>query len=265
MKHLRLPLIFLICCCLILLPSTSMKLRAQDGPEQGKKVFDNYSTVVGAVYPAAGVMFKVAGEMLDTFGYFGNSVDLVGEAIKHINARLDSLEKRMTDTENQLQRLDNKLLSADNRNRIRFLKDRHQEIQDLVDEMQKKVTDNQSKRILANKAQRIAGRFLDDPDMDIWKWSDLRQRDQVMMPADFKPLPALEYYGLALVTWMAAIDSATDGDYEFVKRTYGPELKKHIAFLSVTPGWNDRADPMTLPENIMARVSCTLEPVSRQS
>jgi len=220
-----------------------MKLRAQDGPEQGKKVFDNYSTVVGAVYPAAGVMFKVAGEMLDTFGYFGNSVDLVGEAIKHINARLDSLEKRMTNTENELQRLDNKLLSAENRNRIRFLKDRHQEIQDLSDQLQKKVTDNQSKRILANKAQRIAGRFLDDPDMDIWKWSDLRLRDQVMMPADFKPLPALEYYGLALVTWMAAIDSATDGDYEFVKRTFGAELKKHIAFLSVRPGWNDRLDP----------------------
>ena len=51
---------------------------------------------------------------------------------------------------------------------------------------------------------------------------------------------------------MAAIDDATDGDYEFVKRTYGPELRKHIAFLSVRTGWNDLSDPETLPENIMS-------------
>jgi len=30
-----------------------------------------------------------------------------------------------------------------------------------------------------------------------------------MHAADFKPLPAMEYYTLALVTWMAAIDNAT--------------------------------------------------------
>src|SRR5688572_31304059 len=47
---------------------------------------------------------------------------------------------------------------------------------------------------LANKARRIAGRFLDDPGMDIWTWSDVRERDQKVLPAEFKPLPALEYY-----------------------------------------------------------------------
>ena len=265
MKNLRLQLCLLIISCLTFLPCMPSNLHAQNKPEDGKKVFSTYSTVVGMVYPVAGAMFKATGDMLDLFGYFGNGVDPVGEELKRINERLGILDKRITDLENGLRRVENNQMLAENRDRVRFLKDRHQEIQDLVDELQKKATDNQAKRILANKAQRIAGRFLDDPDMDIWKWSDLRLQDQVMMPADFKPMPALEYYGLALVTWMAAIDNATDGDYEFVKRTYGPELWKHIAFLSVRTGWNDLSDPETLPENIMTRVSCTLEPLSRQS
>jgi hypothetical protein len=265
MKPLRFPFIFLICIGLVLMPGTPLGLRAQNKPADGKKVFDTYATVIGAAYPAIGVMFKATGEMLDLFGYFGKGADPVGDELKRINNRLLILDQRMSDLENGLKRVQNEQMLAENRDRVRFLKDRHQEIQDLVDELQRKATDSQAKRILASKAQRIAGRFLDDPDMDIWKWSDLRLRDQVMMPADFKPMPALEYYGIALVTWMAAIDNATDGEYEFVKRTYGPELQKHIAFLSVRKGWNDLGQPQTLPENIMTRVSCTMEPLFRQS
>ena len=257
MKRIRLQVVFVLCSCLVLLPCP-IDVRAQQA-EQGKKVFDDYSTVIGAAYPVAGALFKATGEMLDLFGYFGKSADPVGEAIKRINERLDILEKRMNDLDNRLQRLENKQLLAENRDRIRFLKDRHQQLQDLADELRQKPTERGAKVTLANRAQRIAGRFLDDPEMDIWKWSDMREKDQVMLPADFKPLPALEYYVVALVAWVAAIDNATDGDYEFVKREYGRELQKHIAFLTVRSGWNDADDPATLPENIRARVRCSLE------
>ena len=107
MKNFRLPLTLLICSCLILLPCTSANLRAQNTPEDGKKVFSTYSTVVGMVYPAAGAVFKATGDMLDLFGYFGNGVDPVGEEIKRINERLGILDKRISDLENGLRRVEN--------------------------------------------------------------------------------------------------------------------------------------------------------------
>ena len=228
MKHLRQRFVLLICSCLILLPWAPLNVRAQDNPDDGKKVFDTYATVTTYVYPVAGAMFKATGEMLDLFGYFGNKPDPVGEALKRINQRLDNLELKVATLEAQIQQLTNDEFRSQNRSRIRFLKDRHQELQHLADELREKPTEKARKRTLANDAQRIAGRFLNDPEMDIWKWNDLRERDQLMLPADFKPLPALEYYVVALVTWMAAIENAAEGDSEFAKREYGRELQKHI-------------------------------------
>src|SRR5688572_8943099 len=266
MRNFRLQVTLVICASLILLPCLR-PVKAQQA-EQGRQVFDKYSTVIGAVYPVAGTVFKVTGEMLDLFGYFGKSADPVGDAIKLINARLDVLEKRMTAVENDLRQVSNRQLLAENKDRIRFLKDRRQELEDLTDELKLKPTEPMSKLSLANKARRIAGRFLDDPGMDIWTWSDVRDRDQKMLPAEFKPLPALEYYVMSLVTWIATIENASDGNHQVVKNQCGElvntecsrELKKHMAFLSVRPAWNDgdpRA-PETLPENIRSRVSCSL-------
>jgi len=102
MKHIRLQLILLICSCLVLLPRAPVNVQAQDKAEDGKKVFDNYSTVVGMVYPAGGAMFKATGEMLDLFGYFGKDADPVGEAIRRINERLDILEKRVSGLETKV-------------------------------------------------------------------------------------------------------------------------------------------------------------------
>ncbi|MGH9931465.1 MAG: hypothetical protein ACREA9_19835, partial [Pyrinomonadaceae bacterium] len=220
MKHIRQQLIILILGSLMLQPFFLRNAHTQQ-ESQGKKDYDKYTTVVGAAYPAAGAVFMATGEMLELFGYFGgtsSSSDPIGDAIKRINERLDVLEKRMKALNDLLQRLVNRQLLSENRERLRFLNDRHQEIQDLVDDLQAKPSEIGARRALANKAQRIAGRFLNDPEMDIWKWSDMREKDQKLFPADFKSLPALEYYVLSVVTVMAAIDNATDGDYAFVKR-----------------------------------------------
>ncbi|MEP7147546.1 MAG: tachylectin-related carbohydrate-binding protein [Acidobacteriota bacterium] len=262
MKHLRQHFIYLICSCLVLLPCAPLNVRAQTQGD-GKKIFDTYATVTTYVYPVAGAMFKATGEMLDLFGYFGNKPDPVGEALKRINERLTNLETKVATLESEMRKVKNELFRTQNRDRIRFLKDRHQDLQHLVDELREKPTERQRKRTLANDAQRIAGRFLDDPEMDIWKWNDMREKDQLMLPADFKPLPTLEYYVVTLVTWMAAIENAADGDKELAKREYGRELQKHIAFLSERPSWKDGDEAETLPENIRVRVSCGLELLHR--
>lgn len=258
MKHLRQPLILLIFCCLILPSGVLKKVRAQNSPGDGKKVFDNYTTVTTMVYPPAGAAFKVAKEMLDLFGYFGNSVDVVGEAIQRINERLDILERRVTDLEARVRAVENGLFQTQNLSRVRLLKEKQRKLQLLLYKLRQKPTERREKLALAKEAEIIAGGFLDDP--DLWLWSDMREKDGNMLPADFKPLPALEYYVVALVAWMAAIDYATDGDYGFVKREYGRELQKHIDRLRVRPGWKEGDEAITLPENVKQRISCTMAP-----
>lgn len=261
MKYMRQSIMFVFCCCLVLLPCVSIKVRAQQA-EKGKKVFDTYSTTVGMAYPAAGAVFKATGEMLDLFGYFGKNADPAGEAIKRINERLDFLEKRVSDLETKVRAIENELFRTQNMTRVRLLRSKQDALKLLAYKLQQKPTEQGDKQALAKEAQIIAGGFLDDP--DLWMWSDMREKDGAMLPADFKPLPALEYYVVALVAWIAAIDSASDGDVEFVNREHGRALQKHIAYLSVSSGWKESdGDAETLPEKIMARVSCSLESIRK--
>ncbi len=260
MKHLHKKLIVVICIGLMLAPSAPLSVPAQKGPDDGKKVFDSYATVTTMIYPPAGTTFKVAGEMLELFGYFG-SVDPVGEAIQRINQRLDILERRVSDLEARVRAVENELFQTQNLNRVRLLRDKQGRLKLLLYKLRQKPTEKLDRLALAKEAQIIADGFLDDP--DLWKWSDMREKDGNMLPADFKPLPALEYYVVSLVTWMAAIDNATDGDYEFVKREYGKELQKHIDYLSVRSGWKEGDGAVTLPENIKSRISCTMELLHR--
>jgi hypothetical protein len=56
MTNFRLQVTLVICACLILLPCLR-PVNAQQA-EEGRQVFDKYSTVIGAVYPVAGTIFK---------------------------------------------------------------------------------------------------------------------------------------------------------------------------------------------------------------
>jgi outer membrane protein assembly factor BamB len=260
MKHPRQLLFLLVCLCLVIPSGVPKRARAQNSPDDGKKVFDNYTTVTTMVYPPAGASFKVAKEMLDLFGYFGSSVDAVGEAIQRINERLGILERKVTDLEAQVRALNNDLRHSQNLGRVQRLQDKQRALELMLFKLRQRPTERREKLALVKEAELNAGSFLTDP--DLWTWSDMREKDGLMLPADFKPLPALEYYVIAVVTWMAAIDYATEGDYGYVKREYGAQLQRHIDRLRVRAGWKEGDEAATLPENIGTRIRCTLEPLS---
>ena len=190
MKQLRRHILFLLCLCLVFLPSAPTKVTAQGGAGDGKKVFDNYTTVTTMVYPPAGASFKIAKEMLDLFGYFGSSVDVVGEAIQRINERLTILEARVNDLEAKVRAVTNNLFQTQNLSRVRLLQAKQSALELLVYKLRLKPTDRREKLTLAKEAQILADGFLKDP--DLWLWSDMREQDKNMLPADFKPLPAME-------------------------------------------------------------------------
>ena len=246
----------------------ALTLPATGRGQQGKEVFNDYSTSVAAANPVAGALFKGTGEFLDLVGYFGSgggAADPVADAIKRINERLDAHDARLAALETAVQKVQNELYQTQNLARIRKLRDFKDRLHGILDRLQPASNDRAEKIALARDAQRIAEKFLFDVDRDLWIWSDLVLNDHLWqdtpMPAgkllepDFKPWPTLEYYMLALVTWMTAAEYASEGDKGWVKQEFGDDARRHTRFLSVRPGWNPVSDaPEALPEQVRSRV-----------
>jgi hypothetical protein len=234
-------------------------IAAAADPKKGKEVVDTYATVIGAANPAAGAAFKVFGEFLAVTGYFGSAPDPVAKAIALINQRLDALEARMTALEAAVERVRNDGYIRDNRARLRRLQDKSAELKRIARELP--TASKERRAALADAARDVADLLRDDDDLWLWSalvlkdhewiWSDraLTEHDAqsqfaarpglgttvtagLLLEPSFSPMPTLEVYGLALVTWMVAMESAGAGDTGWVKSTYGSDLAKHAAFLS---------------------------------
>lgn len=247
---------------LILLPNTSQQA-GPDDPKKAKEVFGNYATVVNTVNPVAGALFKGAKEFLDLTGYFGTAKDPIADAIKRINERLDAIDAKLAALETAVQKVQNELFRTQNLARIRKLRDFQDRLHGITDRLQPALTNRVEKIALANDARRIAEKFLIDEDLWIWSdfvleshtWQDKAMTAGSLLDPEFKPWPTMEYYTLALVTWMTAAEYAAEGDKSWVKQTYGAELTKHVDFLSVRPGWTPLAGPGTsLPERVRERI-----------
>ncbi len=247
-------------------PLSSMtSQRATDSTKEGKEVFDNYSVAVGTVNPAAGALFKGTGDFLDLVGYFGTAPDPVGDAIRRINERLDDHDVRLAALEVAVQKVQDSLFRIQNVARIRQLRQFKDRLQGILDRLQPASKDRNEKIALARDAQRLAENFLFDVDRDLWNWSDLVLKDHSwqgmpmkagrLLSPGFKPWPTLEYYTLALVTWMTAVEYAGEGDREWIKQTFGKEIQKHVRLLSIRPGWNSvSGTPETLPEEVRSNI-----------
>lgn len=247
--------------------------QAQAGnAKEGKEDYDSITSGVSVAYPAAGAMFAVVGEFLDLTGYFGNAesgaTDPIAAAITVINQRLAELERRMQNLEDKVQALKNDVRSDENLARVRLLRVHKNQLQKILTALARKPTDAGVKQDLVVEAQQVAADIRSDS--DLWLWSDLVVKDVVWdgkavkvgdyLNPDFKPWPVMEVYTLSLITWMAAIEYAADGNRQAVMQAYGPELQLHIDFLSVRSGWNEgRDEARTLPENIKKRINGSLE------
>jgi hypothetical protein len=242
----------------------AVKKAYEFGKDPGtEQMLDTAITAMSVGYPPAGAALGAMKGLMSMLGFF-NKPDKVAEALKLLDARLKELEGRVKRLEDKVREIQNQQFRDQNLARIRELKERHRELSALVFDLKQLPTDPNFRRSLANRGKLLADSFLMSEDADLWKWSDLDLATQNQIPPDFKPLPTLEYYVSALVFWMAAIESAAAGDRAWVMQTYGGDLQRHAAFLSVRADWNDlNGEPETLPENIEARVSCGLQPMSK--
>lgn len=231
-------------------------------PDEERKL----GTIIGNAYSGvagAGTVFDTMKLLLIATGYWRES-DRVAYAVKLVNERVAVLEGRMKAAEDWLRTLQNNDLRQANERRVDRLRDLLLTMKDLAIQLEAKPADWGARITLARRAHLYVDEFRKDE--DLWKWSDAakvrHQRDGRwveagdLLPAEFKPVPALEYYTAALVIWMAATDFAGELNRSVVRATFGPELQDHIAFLRTRPGWDElKGNPVTPAEHIESRIT----------
>jgi hypothetical protein len=282
MKHQRLRVLWFLSYCVVLIlssvllstpPAAAKDPITADDTGQVVDAFVGVMAMAGPEGAAAAIAAKEMKDVMGMLGFFKQS-DPIGDALKKINDRLDAIETRLDATDRRIQAVQDKQFRDENLQNTRALRDQRNIIAQVLQGLEDKPTDRFTKNQLTLKAQQVCDRFVDDP--DLWKWSDLANRNinwngqqfkqGEMMQPDFKPVPTLEVYATALATWMAAIEYGSGGkDKVGVRKTYGRALQKHIDFLTTRAGWNEFNDaPQSLPEEVKSRVVGLYVPTSRR-
>ncbi len=225
--------------------------------------------VISVAYPPAGAALAIAWGIVK--GMVSTSSDPVGDALRALSGRLEELDKRVASLQAQVGQIRNNLLKLTNERRLSELLNRRDEVKKLTFLLRQMPTDQKIKEQITYDAQVLAARYLPNagPDQALWYWSDQQVvRDQNgqlkfgdMVDADFKVLPTFEYYVGTLILLMSAIEYEAQGNTQLIIRKYGKDLLRHAAFLSVRPPWREFGDqPGTLPEQVMSRNTCYIQP-----
>ena len=260
-------------------PASAQHLSTEDGVKKaiewakfGNAPTTDYAvdTAIGVIsvgYPPAGAALAIAWGFIKGLG--GGS-DPVGDALRALSGRLDELNRQVNEIRAEMNRIQDGLLRLTNEVRMRELLFRKDRVEDLTFRLKQMPTDQKVKEEIVNEIKTLARRFLPDagPDASLYYWSDQKvytdqsgqlKKDQ-MLPAEFKLLPTFDYYVATLVLLMNAIEYEVGNNGQLAVKKYGPELLRHAAFLSVRPPWREFADPGTLPEQVMYRNTCYIQP-----
>lgn len=262
-------------------PASNQHLSTEQGVQAaiewakfGKQPTTSYAVdtaigVISVAYPPAGVALAAAWGIIQALG--SGSSDPVGDALRALSTRLDQLDQRVNALQAQIAQIQDGQLRLTNEVRMRELLNRRDEVKRLTFLLRQMPTDQKAKEQIVYDAQVLAARFLPDagPDAALWYWSDqkitINQNGQPqageMLPADFKVLPTFDYYVGTLILLMNAIEYEVGSNTQLAVKKYGPALLRHAAFLSVRPPWREFGDtPGTLPEQVMARNTCYIQP-----
>jgi Tachylectin len=216
--------------------------------------------------------YKAVRVVLELTGWWNEPADPLGNAVRMLQEQIDVLKQELTAVNARLNKLAERLAQLENFNRLEAFKEVRDNLDKVALALAERPSDSYVRYELAREAGVIADEFLPGPDgavPDLWKWTDTvirvpRDAQGNPLPpvyelvrADFKPLVALPLYVLSVMSWLAAVDLATGGNYEEVRNRYGRQIRRHIEGLSPRRDWSEQLHPpRTLPEHIQARITC---------
>src|ERR1051326_555469 len=158
--------------------------------------------------------------------------DPLGQAVQLIQQEIQKIEQDLQYVNTRLNELATKIAQVDNTNRWRTLESYNRQIASLAFRLSPPPADTRERESIAFDAGNLVDEFVNDP--DLWNWTDVQttiERDEFGNPVgapvvsllnpDFKSHLALPIYTFAVMTWLAAIDLATGGNYGSVQNKYG--------------------------------------------
>jgi hypothetical protein len=190
-----------------------------------------------------------------------------------LDARLSAVEALLRDMEPRLKRVEERLLALENEvvkvsniNRLRTLQRINTELTEINAELRLRPADAGARAILELRARQQADLIKNDPNLDVWRLSDVVAAAQQPVRTRFFVYPTFELYTLAIHTWLAALELKSGTQPQRIVAESGAFLRDHQAFLETRPGLPEILDkPVTLPENLHAEAFCRLEAVDKFS
>ena len=181
--------------------------------------------------------------------------------LQAVEAALSNLTARFQIVEQRLAQVENEVAHQANIQRLRKLEQVATELAEITAELKAKPSDPVARRILEFRARQQADLIKNDPNLDIWKMTDVTA-DGVR--TRFFVYPAFETYALSLTTWFSAIEFALPPQQ--LVDGFGSALRAHQTFLETRPGFVDQRDaPLSLLENLQTAAFCHLEAVDKFS
>jgi len=184
------------------------------------------------------------------------SPEALDARLSAVEALLRDMEPRLKLVEQRLLALENEVVKVSNINRLRTLERISSELAEINTELRQRPADPGARAILEFRARQQADLIKNDPDLDVWKLSDVIVAAQPVRTRFFV-YPTFELYTLEL-------NSGTQP--QRVVAQSGAFLRDHQAFLETRAGLPEILDkPVTLPENLHAAAFCRLEAVNKFS
>jgi hypothetical protein len=189
------------------------------------------------------------------------SPEALDARLSAIEALLRDMEPRLKLVEQRLLALENEVVKVSNINRLRTLQRISSELAEINTELRQRPADAGARAILEFRARQQADLIKNDPELDVWKLSDVIVAAEPVRTRFFV-YPTFELYTLAIHTWLAAIELNSGTQPQRVVTQLGSFLRDHQAFLETRAGLPEILDkPVTLPENLHAAAFCRLEAV----
>lgn len=246
------------------------------------------STMIGMM-PAAGAAGPYVVAIMGAIAFIAEVVEWMSnddtmekalrkieEAINHIYFLLDVLDRR----------LDEMILQVaieSNRQTLRDLKDYLDEVRDVKSQLRNLPTDVNTLITITNRAGIIIDKFLRD-DYDIWRWTDVvlktvrdgngepilnprtgqYQEEPALSLQQFKNLPTLPVYLVAVTTWLTARERVVQlGGVARLDDDTG-RVRRHLNAVTVRSDFNEfEMPPQSLPEHIQSLIRAFIHSSNR--